>query len=61
MAQGMDHCFDCASEAFIFEKYIAKHNTYMTVKKLSDQLSYVISHGRNTLATYIPKRENNRD
>jgi hypothetical protein len=50
VADGIDHCFDCASEVAIFKQYTIRFGG--NVAELIKRLSNVLSRGRFTLATY---------
>ena len=52
---GLDHCFDCASEVSIWKTYIEKTKSKETVASLSKKLNQNLSNGKYTPLTYISK------
>jgi hypothetical protein len=52
---GLDHCFDCASEVAIWKMFIEKTKSKESVSALSKKLNQNLSNGKFTPLTYISK------
>lgn len=57
--KGLDHCYDCACEVYLWEEYIKKYKSELTVQQLSNLLNLVIAKGKFTPLTYIDWVPNN--